>query len=134
MEKATKDKSIAVTEGVRVSVRSVYLAQQSSPGFAHYVFAYTVRIKNEGAQGVQLMNRHWVITDGSGGVQEVHGAGVIGERPVLVPGGHFEYTSAAVLRTPRGVMRGSYEMRTQHGRSFDAAVAPFLLAMPLELN
>jgi ApaG protein len=126
--------STAITNGIRVSVTSVYVPSQSAPGAKRYVFAYTVRISNEGTEIAQLKSRHWVITDGSGKVEEVRGPGVIGQQPILRPGEHFEYTSGCVLETPRGAMHGSYQMHVQGGRPFDAEIAEFRLAMPHSLN
>ncbi len=126
--------SSAVTEGVRVTVRSSYVADQSLPSSRRYVFAYTVRIANEGDEPAQLRTRHWVITDASGKVEEVRGPGVVGHQPNLGPGEHFEYTSGCVLQTPRGEMRGTYQMHRADGRVFDAVIAPFLLALPHSLN
>jgi ApaG protein len=126
--------SSAVTEGIRVTVRSAYVAEQSVPLARRYVFSYTVRIANEGPEPAQLRTRHWVITDGSGKVEEVRGPGVVGHQPFLRPGEHFDYTSGCVLETPRGEMRGSYQMHRPDGRVFDAVIAPFLLALPHSLN
>jgi ApaG protein len=126
--------STAVTEGIRVVVQSAYLAEESVPAAKRYAFAYTVRIMNEGAEAAQLRTRHWIITDGEGNVEEVRGPGVVGQKPHLEPGEHFEYTSGCVLRTPRGEMRGTYQMHRANGRSFDAMVAPFALSQPHSLN
>jgi ApaG protein len=126
--------STAVTEGIRVSVRSRYLAEQSFPMARRYVFAYSVRIANEGRRAAQLRNRHWIITDAEGKVENVRGPGVVGKQPLLGPGEHFEYTSGCVLETPTGQMRGTYEMLASDGRVFDAAIAPFLLAPPHSVN
>jgi ApaG protein len=126
--------SEALTKGIRVSVESVYLPDRSSPGTHQYVFAYTVRIANEGPQTAQLRTRHWVITDGNGKVQEVRGEGVVGKQPVLEPGEAFEYTSGCVLETPHGTMHGTYQMVRNDGVEFDAEIAPFLLAVPHSLN
>jgi ApaG protein len=126
--------SSAITQGVRVNVSTVYVPSQSSPGEHRYVFAYTVRISNEGSDVVQLRSRHWIITHGSGKVEEVRGPGVVGQQPTLRPGEHFEYTSGCVLETPRGTMRGSYQMFLPDGRSFNADIASFTLAMPHTLN
>ena len=126
--------SSAITEGIRVSVDSVYIPEQSAPRSKRYVFAYTVKIVNEGSESAQLRSRHWVITDGNGKVEEVRGPGVVGQQPLLRPGEHFEYTSGCVLQTPRGEMQGSYQMFRQDGRAFDATVAPFALALPYSLN
>ncbi len=126
--------STAVTEGIRVVVRSAYVADQSLPAAKRYVFSYTVRIVNEGTEDAQLRTRHWVITDGEGNVEEVRGPGVVGQEPRLKPGEQFEYTSGCVLKTPRGQMRGEYQMHRASGRVFDATIAPFLLALPYSLN
>ncbi|MBL9024117.1 MAG: Co2+/Mg2+ efflux protein ApaG [Myxococcales bacterium] len=126
--------SVAVTEGIRVSVKSEYVAAQSVPRSKRYVFAYTVKIENEGTSVAQLRTRHWIITDGNGKVEEVRGPGVVGQQPTLKPGEHFEYTSGCVLETPRGTMRGSYQMRRGDGSEFDATIAPFDLLLPYSLN
>ena len=134
MAERAAETSSAVTEGIRVHVRSHYVADQSLPLAQRYVFAYTVRIANEGFEPAQLRTRHWIITDGQGKVEEVKGPGVVGQTPYLRPGEHFEYTSGCVLQTTRGEMRGSYQMVRPDGRMFDAMIAPFLLALPHSLN
>lgn len=121
---------MALTRGVRVKVESTYLPEQSDPSGRRYVFAYTVTITNEGSETVQLRTRHWIITDASGHVQEVRGEGVVGEKPVLEPNQAFQYTSGCVLKTPWGTMNGTYQMYRNDGSSFDAEIAPFLLATP----
>jgi ApaG protein len=126
--------STALTEGIRVVVRSTYVPEQSLPLAGRYVFAYSVRIANEGSEPAQLRTRHWIITDGTGKVEEVRGPGVVGQQPYLKPGEHFEYTSGCVLQTARGQMHGTYQMHRPDGRVFDAAIAPFLLALPHSLN
>ena len=126
--------SSAVTEGIRVTVSSTYVPEQSAPGSQRYVFAYTVKIKNEGGQAAQLRTRHWIITDGNGKVEEVRGPGVVGQQPHLKPGEEFEYTSGCVLQTSRGEMRGTYQMYRPDGSAFDATIAPFVLALPYSLN
>ena len=126
--------STAVTQGIRVDVKSQYLSERSSPMSRQYVFAYTIRISNEGTETAQLRSRHWVITDGDGKVQEVRGDGVVGAQPSLRPGQHFEYTSGCVLATARGTMHGTYQMVRENGDEFDAVVAPFALAMPHSIN
>lgn len=130
----TRTTSIAITDGVRVTVTSRYLPEQSTPREKRYVFSYNVRIANESRETVQLQNRHWVITDGNGKVQEVRGPGVVGAQPVLEPGKSFTYTSGCILETPRGVMHGSYEMFRGKGPSFEAEIAPFALELPHSLN
>lgn len=126
--------SSAVTEGIRVSVQATYVAEQSAPRSKRYVFAYTVKIANEGGAPAQLRSRHWIITDGAGKVEEVRGPGVVGQQPTLRPGEHFEYTSGCVLQTPRGEMRGTYQMHRPDGSAFDATIAPFELLLPHSLN
>ncbi len=120
----------AVTRSIKVTVRPIFLEDQSSPADNHYVWAYQVRIENQGSETVQLRNRHWKITDAMGRVQEVHGAGVVGEQPVLQPGEYFEYTSGTPLPTPSGIMVGTYEMETPNGERFDVSVPAFSLDSP----
>lgn len=121
----------AVTAGVRVSVRAYYLDDQSEPDRGKYVWAYRVSIANEGRRTVQLLKRTWLITDGQGRTQRVHGEGVIGEQPVLEPGESFEYTSGTPLQTPSGFMRGTYHMvETDSGEAFDVAIPVFSLDSP----
>ncbi len=122
------------TRAIRVEVQSTYLIERSSPNAGQYAFAYTVRITNDGQETAQLRSRHWIITDGSGKVQEVRGDGVVGAQPVLAPGQHFEYTSWCMLPTPHGSMHGTYQMLTDAGEEFDAQIAPFPLALPYSLN
>src|SRR5262245_30231430 len=122
--------SETVTRGVRVSVLSEYSADRSRPTDQQWFFLYTITITNEGQQTVQLLARHWIITHGNGRVEEVKGPGVVGQQPVLKPGEHFEYTSGCVLETPRGSMRGTYQMHTPDGKVFDAEVARLQLAVP----
>jgi ApaG protein len=126
--------SRALTNGILVTVKSAYLPERSAPTLRRFAFAYTVTISNEGAEPAQLLTRHWIITDGEGGVQEVRGEGVVGEQPLLAPGQSFEYTSWCVIATPSGSMRGSYQMARAAGDRFDAEVAPFRLGMPYSLN
>jgi ApaG protein len=126
--------STALTEGIRVTVKSVYVPEQSAPRAHRYVFAYTVRIATEGNEPAQLKTRHWIISDANGKIEEVRGPGVVGHQPFLRPGEHFEYTSGCVLQTPRGEMRGTYQMHRPDGRVFDAEIAPFALALPHSLN
>ena len=120
------------TKSIRVTVEPVYLADQSSPSDNHYVWAYQVRIENKGDDTVQLLHRYWRITDAQGRVQEVRGAGVVGEQPTLKPGESFEYASGTPLPTPSGIMVGSYEMETAQGSRFDVAVPAFSLDSPYE--
>ncbi|MBX7084479.1 MAG: Co2+/Mg2+ efflux protein ApaG [Nannocystaceae bacterium] len=126
--------SEATTRGIEVRVRSRYVPEQSDPGRGGWLFAYTVRIANTGSETVQLMSRHWVITDANGEVEEVRGPGVVGAQPILRPGESFEYTSACPLGTAFGTMHGSYQMVTDHGEHFDAEIAAFALSTPYALN
>ncbi|MCG8593681.1 MAG: Co2+/Mg2+ efflux protein ApaG [Kiloniellales bacterium] len=120
------------TRSIRVTVEPAYLDDQSAPEDNHYVWAYHVRIENEGQQTVQLVNRYWHITDALGQVQEVRGAGVVGEQPVLEPGSSFEYTSGTPLPTPSGIMMGSYEMEDTRGGRFSVAIPAFSLDSPYQ--
>ncbi len=120
----------AVTRGISVTVTSRYMPEESSPDHGRYFFAYTVEIINTSLDRVQLRARHWLITDGHGQVQEVRGAGVVGEEPVLGPGESFSYTSGCPLTTPSGTMQGSYLMETASGETFDAAIPAFSLDIP----
>jgi len=119
---------------IRVSVESDYLAEQSQPERRRYAFAYTVTIENLGSQPARLLDRHWIITDSDGQVQEVRGQGVVGEQPRIAPGEHFRYTSGAVIATPVGSMQGSYGMLAEDGTPFEALIAPFSLAQPALLH
>ena len=127
--------SDATTHGVRVQVKSLYIRERSEPDEDLYFFAYRVRISNVGEETVQLLSRHWIITDGNGEVEEVKGPGVIGETPVLQPDQSFEYTSFCPLNTPVGSMHGTYQFVDAAGEGgFDAEIAPFTLAVPGMLN
>ena len=119
---------------IEVTAKSVYVAERSSPSQDRYFFAYTITIRNSGNIPAKLLARHWIITDGSGGEQEVHGDGVVGEQPHMQPGQGFQYTSAAMLETPVGSMHGSYQMIADDGAEFDAPIVPFSLAVPSSLN
>lgn len=118
------------TRNITVSVEPQFLEDQSHPGDGHFVWAYHVKIANEGGETVQLRNRHWRIVDARGRVHEVRGPGVVGEQPVLEPGKSFEYTSGTPLATPSGFMAGSYEMETPGGETFDVEIPPFSLDSP----
>ena len=126
--------SEAVTRGVRVHVESQYDAERSEPSRNQWFFLYTIRITNEGSDTVQLLTRHWVITDGAGKVEEVRGPGVVGKQPTLKTGESFEYTSGCPLTTPFGVMEGTYQMVTEGGERFDAKIAPFTLSEPYTVH
>lgn len=120
----------ATTRDVRVMVSPRFLPEQSDPQRGRFFWAYSVRIENVGNATVQLISRHWVITDGLNHVEEVRGPGVVGEQPVLKPGESFEYTSGCPLPTASGGMEGSYQMLTTDGETFDAAVPAFSLHLP----
>jgi ApaG protein len=126
--------SDTTTDGIRVQVRTTYLADRSSPREHQFYFAYTITVSNVGETTAQLVSRHWIITDADGDVQEVRGEGVVGHQPVLEPGTSFEYTSYCHLRTNVGTMHGSYQMVRPDGETFDARIAPFTLAVPNALN
>ncbi len=124
----------ATTRGFEVSVESFYLEEHSVPEEDRYTFAYRIRLRNKGAETVQLISRHWVITDSTGEVTEVQGEGVVGEQPVLAPGEEHEYTSGSHLKSPMGTMQGTYQMQTASGETFDAEIPCFTLAVPTLLN
>jgi ApaG protein len=122
----------STTRSIRVSVEPIFLEDQSSPSDDHYVWAYQVKIENSGRETVQLLNRHWRITDAMGRIQEVQGEGVVGEQPTLRPGQAFEYTSGTPLGTPSGIMVGSYEMETPAGERFEIDIPAFSLDSPYQ--
>jgi ApaG protein len=126
--------SDTTTNGIRVQVETRYLPDQSSPRDNQYLFAYRIKVSNEGVETAQLISRHWVITDADGHVEQVQGPGVVGEQPVLDPGKSFEYTSFCPLRTSVGTMHGTYQMVRANGDGFEAMIAPFTLATPNALN
>ena len=126
--------SDATTRGIRVQVESFYDEERSSPQDSYYFFAYQVRISNLGEEPARLLSREWIITDGNGETQRVQGPGVVGEQPVIAPGGEFEYMSFCPLQTPVGSMQGSYLMVLESGASFEAEIAPFSLAAPHAVN
>jgi ApaG protein len=126
--------SEAVTRGIRVSVDAEYAPQHSQPWQQKWFFLYTVRISNESRTRVQLVSRHWFITDASGLVEEVQGTGVIGQQPVIDPGEAFEYTAGCPLDTPFGSMRGTYEMVAPDGEHFDIEIAMFYLDAPFTVH
>ena len=111
-----------------------YSPENSHPFQDEWVFQYTVRITNEGRETVQLVSRHWIITDGTGHVEEVQGPGVVGEQPVLAQGESFKYSSWCPLKTPVGSMHGAYQMVRSDGRQFDAEIAPFALKARYAVN
>ena len=119
--------SEAVTNGIRVEVMSQHSAENSRPSQGEWVFQYTVRITNLSVDTVQLISRHWIITDAVEHVEEVRGPGVVGAQPVLAPGESFKYSSWCPLKTPTGMMQGTYQMVGPDGSQFDIEIAPFAL-------
>lgn len=119
---------------IDIQVKTAYVPAQSDPEANRYVFAYTITITNRGGLPAQLLTRHWIITDANNKVQEVRGEGVVGEQPLLAPGGSFQYTSGTVIETPVGTMVGSYQMIAEDGSKFDAKIPMFTLSMPRTLH
>lgn len=126
--------SMKKNKTIDISVNSEYIADQSRPGDKHFVFAYTVTVRNHGDTPAQLVSRHWVITDSNGRTEEVRGEGVVGEQPWVQPGDGFQYSSGAVLETAVGTMHGSYQMQTPTGDSFEADIPQFVLSIPRTLH
>jgi ApaG protein len=120
----------AVTRQIEVNVIPRFLPERSSPENGYYFWAYTITLTNLGGETVQLKTRHWRITDGQGRLQEVRGAGVVGEEPVLKPGQNFEYTSGVPLPTASGFMTGTYGMISAAGEAFDIEIPAFSLDLP----
>src|SRR5580698_7802558 len=121
---------IAITRKIAVSVEPAYLEANSSPGSSQYFWAYRVTIENQGQETVQLLSRHWMISNARGELTEVKGPGVVGEQPVLKPGEIYEYTSGAPLDTPSGMMGGAYQMESESGERFDIEIPTFSLDRP----
>ncbi|MGD8842199.1 MAG: Co2+/Mg2+ efflux protein ApaG [Gammaproteobacteria bacterium] len=119
---------------IEVDVETQYVSEQSLPDQDHFVFAYTITIRNSGEVPARLLRRHWIITDSNNKVQEVRGEGVVGEQPHLKPGESYRYTSGTMLETPVGIMRGSYLMVTDEGVEFEADIPQFTLSMPRTLH
>jgi ApaG protein len=126
--------SEALTRGIRIAVVSEYSPEQSAPSRQLWRFLYTITISNEGPDTVRLVSRHWIITDGNGTVEEVRGEGVVGQQPVLNTGESFTYTSGCELKTPFGLMEGTYQMVSETGASFDVRIAPFTLSEPYTVH
>jgi ApaG protein len=126
--------SDALTNNVRVEVLSRYSPENSHPLQDTWVFQYTVRITNQGVETVQLISRHWIITDAFENTEEVKGPGVVGEQPILAPGESFKYSSWCPLKTPMGMMHGTYQMASAGGSRFDIQIAPFALKAPYTVN
>ena len=123
-----------ISEEVEVCAESYFLKEHSSPEEHHYVYAYKIRISNLGSRTVQLLTRHWIITDSNGEVSEVRGDGVVGEQPVLDPGEDFEYASRRHLKTGMGTIQGSYEMIGEKGESLDVSTPCFTQSVPGMVN
>ncbi len=119
---------------IQVEVESTFVPDQSAPEKEHYVFAYTIIISNHGSVPAKLLNRHWVITDANGNVEEVKGKGVVGQQPHIQPGEHYQYSSGAILKTPVGAMEGDYEMIDDQGERFLATIPVFSLQKPNSIN
>jgi ApaG protein len=119
---------------IDIHVDAQFIQHQSDPAAKKYVFAYTIRIENIGAQAATLKSRHWIITDANGKKVEVKGEGVIGEQPRIEPGNFYEYTSGAVITTPIGCMQGTYQMQDDLGQDFEAAIPTFSLVNPNQLH
>ncbi|KAA0445792.1 MAG: Co2+/Mg2+ efflux protein ApaG [Candidatus Thioglobus sp.] len=119
---------------IKISVQVAKLPQHTSPFESKYAFAYTITITNQGKIGAQLINRHWIIQDETGNIDEVSGAGVIGKQPHLLPGESFEYTSGSVIKTSTGTMKGEYAMINDDGERFNATIAEFVLSEPYTLQ
>jgi ApaG protein len=129
-----RDAFVAETDGVIVRVHPRFLDEESSPQNDRYIWAYTVVIENHGRKTLQLMTRHWRITDCEGRTQEVEGVGVVGQTPVLRPGERFEYTSGAPLAAPSGVMQGSYQLEDDLGGVVVARIPLFALDSPYDIR
>jgi ApaG protein len=120
----------ATTRNVTVRVSVSFLSDQSEPAKGRWFWAYHIRIENHGKAAVQLLTRHWIISDGRGARHEVRGEGVVGEQPVIEPGGSYDYVSGCPLQTPTGAMQGSYRMVGEDGSTFDIAIPRFPLIGP----
>ena len=121
-----------ITEKIKITVKPEFLEEHSDPEEKRFIWAYHIKIENVGSETVQLLSRSWKITDSLGRVQEVQGAGVVGEKPIITPGNSFEYTSGTPLKTPSGFMMGFYKMEKKNGYSFNASIPTFSLDSPHE--
>jgi len=125
---------MSITYDIHVQVEPEYIEEQSSPDEDRYLFAYNITIENNGTIPARLLTRFWRITDANNRVQEVHGEGVVGQKPYLRPGESFAYTSSAIIETPVGCMHGSYQMLADDGIAFDADIPAFTLSIPNALH
>ena len=123
---------VATTGDIHVRVAVSYLPEQSAPKAGRWFWSYHIRIENDGERSVQLLSRHWHITDGRGTEHEVKGEGVVGEKPLIPPGGSYDYVSGCPLSTPSGAMHGSYKLVDEEGSTFDVTIPAFQLLSPLE--
>lgn len=119
---------------VEIEVETRYMPERSDPRERQWFFGYRIRIRNQSEQAVQLLHRHWVITDANGEVRHVSGPGVVGQQPVLSPGESFEYASGCPLETPFGSMVGKYDLITEDGVAFSAPIPAFALRLPQTMN
>lgn len=119
---------------IKITVQVAYLTDNSLPFESKYTFSYTITINNQGEIGARLLNRHWIIKDETGYIEEVVGVGVVGEQPHLVPGESFEYTSGSTIKTTTGTMKGQYEMINDLGEHFDVEIPEFVLSKPYTLQ
>lgn len=119
---------------IHITIHTQYVPEQSNPADNRYFFAYNINIKNNGDESIQLLYRHWIITNGDNHIEEVRGEGVVGEQPHIAPNDAFEYTSGALLATPVGSMKGSYRMITESGQVFEAPIPRFTLSQPNAIN
>ncbi len=123
-----------INNPIAISVQTEFQAKESDADKGRFVYSYTITIANRSEQPTQLLSRHWLITDANNGVQEVRGMGVIGEQPLLVPGGEYTYSSGVIVATETATMEGSYQMRTDDGMEFDAPIPQFVLIPPHALH
>ena len=121
-------------DNIRISVQTEFLREHSDPAQNRYTFGYTITIENQSRQCVKLLTRHWIITDADAKVQEVHGEGVIGVQPLIMPDKRFTYSSGAMINTPVGSMQGSYTMLGEDGATFEVPIPPFHLGIPELVN
>lgn len=125
---------MTTTDPIVIHVETEFLPEHSEPSNNKFAFSYTITISNKGSLSAKLLTRHWIITDANGNKQEVHGEGVVGVQPLIMPGKSYRYSSGAILPTPVGSMQGAFTMINSSGDYFDATIAPFRLAMPQLVN